>query len=78
MWKDVPYKFGANDVVEADCNTGEILLNGVSNHSYGALGNDWEEFYLKPGLNQIGFSYSSWVEADYAPTFKVKYREVFL
>lgn len=78
VWKDIPNKFGANDVVEADCNTGEIFLNGVSNHSYGALGNDWEDFYLKPGLNQIGFSYSSWVEAEYAPTFKVKYREVFL
>lgn len=78
VWKDIPNKFSANDVIEADCKNGEILLNGVSAATYGALGNDWEDFYLKPGLNQIGFSYSDWVEADYAPTFKVKYREVFL
>lgn len=78
VWKDIPNKFSANDVVEADCKNGEILLNGVSAATYGALGNDWEEFCLKPGLNQIGFSYSEWVQDDYAPKFKVKYREVFI
>ena len=77
-YKDIPNKFSASDIVEADCSTGEIFLNKVSAPELGALGNDWEEFYLVPGLNQIGFSYSSWVAADYAPTIKVKYREVFL
>lgn len=74
----MPNKFSANDVVEANCRNGEIYLNGVLTPSLGALGNDWEGFYLKPGFNQIGFSYSDWVTADYAPSFKVKYREVFL
>jgi hypothetical protein len=46
--------------------------------SLGALGNDWEDFVLTPGLNQIGIAYSEWVEAEYAPTMKVRYREVFL
>lgn len=78
MFKDVPNKFSTNDVVEADCNTGEIYLNGVSKPSLGALGNDWEDFCLTPGINQIGFSYSEWVDEAYAPAFKVKYREVFL
>lgn len=77
-YKDVPNKFSANDVLEADCKTGEIFLNGVATPSLGALGNDWEGFYLTPGVNQIGFSHSDWVAAGYAPTFKVKYREVFL
>lgn len=77
-WKDIPNKFSTNDVVEADCKTGGILLNGVDASAYGALGNDWEEFYLSPGLNRIGFTYSDWVESAYAPSFKVKYREVFL
>ena len=44
----------------------------------GALGNDWENFYLTPGQNQIGFSYSDWVPAGYAPKMGVKYREVYL
>ncbi len=77
-WADIPNKFSANDVVEADCKTGEITLNGVSMPSYGALGNEWEGFYLKPGLNQIGYSYSEWTPAAYAPKVKLKYREVFL
>ena len=77
-WKDIPNKFSANDVVEAECTTGTIRLNGVSAPELGALGNDWEGFYLTPGVNQIGITYSDWVAAGYEPTFKVKYREVFL
>ena len=77
-WKDIPNKFSANDVIEADCRTGAILLNGLDASAYGALGNDWEGFFLTPGLNRIGFAYSDWVAKDHAPSFKVKYREVFL
>ena len=77
-YKDVPNKFSANDVVTANCKNGDIYLNGVLSPELGALGNDWEEFCLTPGLNQIGFAYSDWVTAEYAPTLKVRYREVFL
>lgn len=77
-WKNIPNKFSANDVIEADCRTGEIRLNGLDAAAYGALGNDWEGFCLTPGLNRIGFAYSDWVAKEYAPSFKVKYREVFL
>lgn len=77
-WKDVPNKFGASDVLVADCKSGEIFLNGIEEPSLGALGNDWEEFCLTPGANQIGFAYSDWLTEQYAPTIKVKYREVFL
>lgn len=77
-FKDIPNKFSANDIVEADCKNGDVYLNGTLAPDYGALGNDWEGFYLTPGLNQIGFTYSDWVEDDYAPSFKVRYREVFL
>lgn len=76
--KDIPNKFSANDVVTADCKNGNIYLNGVLNQSLGALGNDWEEFYLTQGLNQIGFSFSDWVAEGCEPAFKVRYREVFL
>lgn len=77
-WKDIPNKFKANDIVEADCRTGEITHNGASARSLGALGNDFEGFYLSPGLNQIGTSFSDWVDEGFEPTFKVKYREVYL
>ena len=65
-------------MLEADCNSGEIYLNGIRSPQLGALGNDWEGFYLKPGLNQIGVAYSGWVTDDYAPQFKVRYREAYL
>lgn len=77
-YKDVPNKFSANDVLEADCKSGDITLNGIARPDLGALGNNWEEFCLTPGLNQIGVAYSDWVADAYAPTFKVRYREVFL
>ena len=77
-FKDIPNKFSANDVVTADCKNGQIRLNGTLTPSLGALGNDWEGFYLTPGLNQIGITYSAWVTDAYAPTMKVRYREVFL
>lgn len=77
-WNDIPNKFSANDVVTVDCKSGEILLNGTPTPSLGALGNDWEEFCLTPGLNQIGYSYSDWVATEYAPKCRVRYREVFL
>lgn len=75
---DIPNKFGAYDVVVADCKSGEIYLNDSPTPSLGALGNDWEEFYLTPGLNQIGFSYSDWLDPEFAPTAKIRYREVFI
>lgn len=78
QYKDIPNKFSANDVLEADCKSGEIRLNGVLSPSLGALGNDWETFVLTPGLNQIGTAYSEWVKSEYKPTFKVRYREVFI
>lgn len=77
-WREVPNKFSANDVVEADCKSGSVRLNGDLDPSLGALGNDWEDFCLYPGLNVIGFSWSDWVKAGYEPKFKVRYREVYL
>ena len=77
-YKDIPNKFSAGDVVKGDCKTGKIYLNGKQEHELGALGNDWEEFYLTPGLNQIGTSYSNFTPDEYAPAFSIKYREVFL
>lgn len=77
-WNDIPNKFSANDVVEADCKEGKVYLNGIESPELGALGNDWEGFCLTPGLNQIGFAYSDFVADEYAPTIKVRYREVYL
>ena len=85
-WEDVPNKFNPGDVLTADCNTGEVYLRldggdyddeiSARSPGLGALGNDWETFKLVPGTNQIGVSYSDFT--DTPPTFKMRYREVFL
>lgn len=77
-WKDVPNKFSASDVALADCKNGEVYVNDMRAPEMGALGNDWEEFYLERGVNHIGISYSDWVPDECAPIFKMRYREVFL
>lgn len=77
-FRDIPNKFSAGDVVEADCEDGEIYLNDAREPELGALGNDWETFYLEPGANQIGVAWSDWVPAESAPNCKIRYREVFL
>lgn len=77
-FRDIPNKFSTGDVVEADCEDGEIYLNDARAPELGALGNDWETFRLEPGTNQIGVAWSDWVPAGSAPTCKIRYREVFL
>lgn len=76
--KDIPNKFVANDVLKVDCRTGEILLNEIQSPALGALGNDWEEFFLEPGINQMQCVHSDWVTDEYAPKVRMRYREVFL
>ena len=76
--KDIPNIFGSGDSLQIRCDSAEIFHNGYLRPDLGALGNDWEKFYLKPGLNQIGFAYSDWIQDEYAPEFKVKYREIYL
>ncbi len=77
-WEDIPNKFSEGDVLIVDCKDGQINLNNAVIPALGALGNDWEDFYLTPGLNQIGCSYSSWLSDAYAPIFRLRYREVFI
>lgn len=78
---ETPNTFGCGDTFSADCRNAEVKHNNLSAPEIGALGNDWEDFYLKPGVNQIGVAYSDWLEEDnddVAPELKMKYREVFL
>ena len=75
-WQDIPNKFSANDVLVVDCESAQIYLNDIETPELGALGNDWDNFYLKPGTNQIGVAWSDWTTNN--PTFKIKYREAFL
>lgn len=68
--------FTTNDVVKINCETGEIFLNNAVKPSLGAVGNQWEQFALQPGLNQIDISWSDWVTSN--PTFSMTYRKVYV
>ena len=82
---DIPNTFTTNDVVTCDCSEAAIYLTNKGDEdtqgeridTFGAVGNDWENFTPKPGQNQITTAYSDWVEDQYKPTFKIKYRKVF-
>lgn len=74
-WKDIPNKFGKNDLLVVDCGTGSVKLKGLENKGLGAIGNDWENLCLKPGKNQIKCLHSSWART---PALKMYYREVYL
>ena len=88
---DVVNTFGTNDVLIADCQSATVRLQSASEETeseeqalgnerpdLGALGNDWEQFTLVQGENEITTMYSDWVANEYKPTFKLRYRERFL
>ena len=67
--------FAAGDVVEADCASATITVNGVIRDDLGAVGNAWESFLLTPGENIIGVLSSSWAQN---PDVTLAVREVWL
>lgn len=73
---EIPNTFTTNDFLEVDCSDASVKLNDIDRQDLGALGNDWEQFCLEPGTNQIGVAWSDY--AENAPEIVMKYREVFL
>jgi len=74
----IPNKFASGDTIEARCESAQILINNVLDDKYGALGNDWEDFKLDPGPNQIKLVYSSSVSASDRPSYSIAYRDVYI
>lgn len=86
-WLKKSTVFGTNDILIADCSNATVYVkssydmsndDGAIRQDLGALGNDWERFFLSPGMNKIGTTYSDWMPSGYGPTFRIAYREVFL
>lgn len=81
---EIPNVFTAGDVVEADCNDANVTLyragslEGHLEPQYGALGNDWEDFVLKPGSNVIRVVWSDWVNINYKPLVQIIFNKVYL
>ena len=84
---DYQNTFTSGDVVDADTGDATVILyrsgseagDGMLVPQYGALGNDWEDFCLRPNSsNTIGVTWSQWVDPDYKPTLSILYNEVYL
>lgn len=78
--EDVENTFMPGDVLTVNTQDAGVYLDEgsatISAANLGALGNDWEEFYLVPGQNTIACDYSDFTTVS--PTFTLKYRERFL
>ena len=84
---DYQNTFTSGDVVDADTSDASVILyragseagDGMLVPQYGALGNDWEDFVLRPNsTNIISVTWSPWVKTAYKPTFKILYNEVYI
>lgn len=84
---DYQNTFTSGDVVDADTSDASVILyragseagDGQLEPQYGALGNNWEDFQLRPNsTNTIAVTWSPWVNPNYKPTFKILYNEVFI
>ena len=81
---DIPNVFTSGDVVEADCSDATVYIkyaNTEEGHyepQYGALGNDWEDFSLSKGVNNVKVVWSDWVNPSYKPLIKIFYNEVYV
>lgn len=80
QYEDIANVFSPGDVLTVETkNAGVYLDDGsatIPAAYVGALGNDWEDFYLTPGPNIIGVDYSDFTTDP--PTFTIKYRERFI
>ena len=74
-WSDLQNQFSEGQKVTINCNSGDILVDDESTPGIGALGNDWENFKLRPGLNTISCYYSDFAQQ---PDITLRYREVYL
>ena len=79
-YEDVPNIFAAGDVLTVETQNAAVYLDDgsatIPATYLGALGNDWEEFYLTSGTNTIAVDYSDFTTT--APIFTIKYRERYL
>lgn len=74
-WQEIENKIPQNGLVEINTGSGDILLNGVAQPWLGTADNDFEDFELEYGVNEISCGASDWVDDA---VYTMRYREVFL
>lgn len=79
-YEDIANIFAPGDVLTVNTQDAGVYLDDgsatIPATYLGALGNDWEDFYLTPGSNTISTDYSDFTTTP--PTFTMKYRERFI
>lgn len=76
IFKDSYKALRAGDHVEIDVKNAKVYKNGIIAHNLGNMYNDFEEFYLEPGTNEITFQHSSF--AAEPPEYEISFREAYL
>lgn len=80
-WEGTPYYidmknyFKDGDNVQIDTKNRELLINGTVNNDLNIVGNQWEDFMVKPGESTFQPVYSSWANI---PTVTAELRERYL
>ena len=77
---NVPNLFMPGDVLTIETKDAGVFLDSGDGttpmQSIGALGNDWEDFVLIPGLNMLEIVFSDWIKTQ--PDVQMIYRDVYL
>lgn len=74
--EDIQNQFSSGRILEVDTSNGDVLYNGMSDPSLGAIGNQWEDFVIRPkSSNTIICTASSWATT---PKYWMTYREAWL
>lgn len=76
-WNDIPNKFSKDDYIRVDCGKQKVIANHIREPGLGAIGNEWEEFQITPGVNRIKCLYSNWAK-EKKPIFSMNYKGVYL
>lgn len=78
--KEIENTFQSGMTITADTSNASIKNGDEDMQSLGALGNDWEDFYLTEGTNIIMADFIGWKkdEEPLEPVFKISYRERFI
>ena len=76
--EDIVNTFTNGNSLEVNTGDGTVKVDGIIRNNLGAIGNEWDRLYLRPGHNIISAAYSNWVATDEKPTLQLRYRKVYI
>lgn len=75
---DLINTFGANDFLEVDVASMDVLLNSKPSTGLGDVSNSWSNMAMEEGSNTYVCQWSDWVPSGKEPTFRMRFRKRWL